>query len=692
MSILRVASRLNNPDMDALVRPYLETTVSKRRIGLLLALIAYVYFIASVSKSPVLLKESGAVLPVLAGLLVLSIGWAVLIRKSRLGEYEYTNAIGTLMDFIGIWSLMHFAWNIMLIMVPVLIGVVITTGARYSPKYFYSAMLMSIIVVLSGAPSGYWMSRPVFAVLAVALLVALPLTVYKLLKTLKIISEIAVEASETQTRFMSTVSHELRTPLNSVIAGTGILYDAPLDEKQREVLGLVEKNGRHLLGMVNDLLDHAAHGNTESPLRMQAFSMSELLAECENIVQMKAMEKQIRLVFDCQLDNDVVISDRGLVSQVVVNLAGNAVKYSANKTAVSVVVERNEEGLVKVTVKDQGIGIPDNKKSAIFDLFVRVGDNRQQEGSGFGLNLVKMNSMRLGGTVSVRDNEGSGSVFEWVVPMEEGIDAGSISRSISMQELIERHKKRMAPISCLVVDDNLSNCLIMTELLKKAGHWVSYVTSGEECLESIKTATVDLIILDINLGSMSGWDVMREMQVLGLAKEPKVIISSAAVDKVSQDMALESGAVEFLAKPVDIWRLVGMLEQLFLGKNVGAQASLDLHQSPLAMIKASGDEKLLLDYLAALESDLKSERDYFKKADLRDIKEIGSRVHYLKNVMNNLDRFDEALACQHFRDRVMSGEIISKSDLDDILKMINEGLKFIHTETSKGVYLYPALD
>lgn len=674
MSILSVAKRLKNHNMDALVKPYLETTVSKRRVLLVSALILYVLFIEKASKSPVLLNEAKSVLPVLVGLLVLSIVWAALIRKTALKDNYFINGVGSLMDFIGIWSLLSFAWNIMLIMVPVIIGVVITTGARYSPKYFYTAIGLSIAVVLGGAPHHYWYSRPVFAVLAVALLVALPLTVFKLLQTLRIISEIAIKSSESQARFINTVSHELRTPLNSVITGSVLLYDATLNDTEISIVKLIEANGRYLLTQVNQILEHAITSQNDV-LIIDDFELSKVLNEVEAYVGVNALDKNISLVFVSELENDIVRGDRQIVCNVLNNLVGNAVKYSDWDTVVSLSVSRTSPKQIKIVVADQGCGIPDDKKPFIFDLFYRIGDKQIESGFGFGLNLVKTCSDKLGATITVCDNVPKGTVFEWLVPLEVSFASIKSEKFTLIDTLIIEHKKTLKSLGCLIVDDNSSNCLVLRELLIKFGHTVTVVNNGEDVPDVLLSLGIDLIILDINLGSMSGWDVLDKMKLMTLTKKPKVIISSAAVLLEGNSEAMLNGADASLSKPIDPRKLIALIEEIFepsmMLKHKPATPN-DL-QLPLAMIKSMSDEITLNEYLACNRDDLNQSHEFFVHDEDFAASDFCYQVHFLKNVMNSLDMMNESYLCQGLHNQVRNGGVVSKDDLRSIRKMISDG-------------------
>lgn len=674
MSILDIAKRLKIPDMDRLVKPYLENTISLRRIYLIFGLIIAVLLVRHYSRNPVILNEAISVLPFLGLTLGISIVWAYLIRYTRLKDNPWTNAIGSALDFIGIMLLMSHAWNLMLILVPFMMFSVISAGARYDDKYFYIAITISVLVVYFGAPSGYWQTRPVFLVFGVFLLIGLPLAMHKLIKTLRVISEYAVAANETQMRFLNTVSHELRTPLNSVIAGSTLLYDAPLSKEQRMVVGLIEDNGKNLLDMVNNILDHAALSNHAVPIKMTAFKVSELLDDVQKACALMAIEKGVDVKFALKDDGDVVFSDRGRVYLILNNLVNNAIKYSHDDSVVHVTAKRIDKENVQFIIADNGIGISDDDKKVIFDMFKRVGNVGSIQGSGLGLNLVKLNNDTLNGVISVTDNAPKGTVFSWTVPMREGTEARK-AVTLSVEELYEHHRSKVASLNCLIIDDNLSNCLLLKELLRQAGHRSEYVLTGEAGLEKIAETKPDLVVLDINLGSMSGWDVLNSMEAWHLNEHTKVIISSAAVSETNSARAAKSGAIAFLGKPINVYELIGLIERNFAPEGSAIKPIFDSAQSPLSVIRNSADRVLYREYVEGLKADLQSELDFFKKMDFYNLADIASHLHFLKNTLNNLDMFLASDELNVLSDRVLRGELLNASDSERILALMKEGLQ-----------------
>lgn len=691
MSILRVAERLKNADMDKLVYPYLETTISLRRIYLILMLFVAVFVVERFSHNPVILREARSVLPALFCTLVLAVCWAIVIRKTKLSASAYKNTIGTIFDFLGIFILMSLAWNLMLLLIPVLIFNVINTGTRYAQKYFYLAIFCSLMILFLGAPWGYWASRPLFVVLALFLMIGLPLSIQRLVTTLQIISEIAISASEAQARFMNTVSHELRTPLNSVITGSTLLYDAPFNDNQRTILKLIEDNGRYLLAQVNEILDHAAMHQPGGRVHLRMFRMSELLRETKAYAGVQALSKDIEIITINHLECDMVICDRTMVANVMNNLVGNAVKYSDPSSQIKITVSRLDEDTVKMCVLDNGVGIPDAQKESVFELFYRTGD-RIADGFGFGLNLVKICSELLGARIRILDNTPKGTIFEWTVPMKGSISSDLDSPIKSLAKAIDEHKQFMPSINCLIVDDNISNCIVLSELLHKCGHTSVSLHEGHMVYNELTKDTYNLIILDINLGLMNGWDVLRNIHDMGLEPEPKVIISSAAVGHQNHALANSNGAQAYLSKPIDPFGLISLIEHLFL-ENSSIALDPDATGSPLKMMRDINDSDLLSMYLVHNLDDLLKCRTFFNNANRYELIEYASYLHFLKNVMNNLDLFKHAESCEKLYRQVKSGEIASDEENNDVIKRIDWAIKFVRKNSADElVVVKPGLD
>jgi PAS domain S-box-containing protein len=314
-----------------------------------------------------------------------------------------------------------------------------------------------------------------------------------------------VRATEAKSQFLANMSHELRTPLNSIIGFTGVMQQGmagPLTQEQDKQLGMVYRSGRYLLSLINDVLDLSRIEAGRVRVEVESFDMRDLLSALVQTLDPLAREKGLQLAIDGPDGPTPVMSDRGKIQQILLNLVGNAIKFTEHGGVTVHTEARPDEVVVAVT--DTGVGIGPEEIGHIFDEFHQVarasGDKTQ--GTGLGLTICRRLARVLGGDVTVGSMPGEGSTFTLSVPTTAPGGSG-ISRAAGID---------LRGRTAMVVDDDPSALALMTLYLEREGIDVVQVEDGAEALAVARERCPDVILLDITLPAMSGQQVLRRLR------------------------------------------------------------------------------------------------------------------------------------------------------------------------------------
>ncbi|MHC5596272.1 MAG: ATP-binding protein [Nostoc sp.] len=388
-------------------------------------------------------------------------------------------------------------------------------------------------------------------------------------KELRLAQEVTQNSSQAKSEFLANMSHELRTPLNGILGYTQILQRTEsLSEKGRKGVSIIYQCGSHLLTLINDVLDLSKIEARKLELYPVDFYLPAFIDSVTEICRIRAEQKLI--AFQVQLDPDLptgIHADEKRLRQVLINLLSNAIKFT-NQGSVTFKVkvigqESNANGKtnykIRFQVIDTGTGIIPEQAQKIFQPFEQVGNQkRQSEGTGLGLAISQNIVLLMGSQIQVESKFGKGSTFWFEAKFPESKDWAEVSRVVEQGTIIGYQGQRR---TILIADDKWENRSVIVNLLEPVGFTVVEATHGQEAWEQTLLYKPDMIITDLVMPKLNGFELIERLRKSESFKDIAVIASSASVFAIDQHKSIDVGANAFLPKPVEAETLLEILRQ-----------------------------------------------------------------------------------------------------------------------------------
>jgi PAS domain S-box-containing protein len=509
--------------------------------------------------------------------------------------------------------------------------------------------------------------------------------------------------SAAKSEFLANMTHEVRTPLNGILGMTGLALETQLLADQREYLELVKSSAEALLSLVNDVLDFSKYEVGKLALDCVDFSLRALMRDVLRPLALRASVSG--LIFESMVDDrvpDRLIGDPLRISQVLRNLAGNAIKFT-NEGKVSVRVRAESMEGSKVTlcfsIADTGIGVAAEKHQLIFEPFTQADGSttRKYGGTGLGLSICSGVVELMEGRIWLESELGKGSTFYFSVTL--GIAMAAANQPARPSAPSQRAKRKLR---ILVAEDNSVNQRLAARLLEREGHSVTIVGCGQDALESFEQqqstqSQFDLILMDVQMPGLDGLQATARIreQERGSGHRVPIVAMTAQAAESDRLRCLESGMDAYITKPVYVPELMQMIESVVLGgksmnadlTTEGSSVQIQLQQldESLALSRVGGDIDLLKEVVELFLDDYPSTFEKIKGAvDSRDATALEHHAHSLKGSVSTFGAnraFEAAFALEK---QGRSGDLTGAPDglvqLEQALEALRPELVLLQTK------------
>jgi len=453
--------------------------------------------------------------------------------------------------------------------------------------------------------------------------------------------DIAERSAKVKEQFLANMSHEIRTPMNAIIGFTEILMQSKLNSVQQESVNAIRQAGENLTVIINDILDFSKIEAGKLNIENSLFKFSEVISTVKVLFTLKAEEKNIKFIFNIDPDiPDVLVGDSVRLSQIMINLVSNAMKFTS-KGWVEISAElksiTEQRCIIQFRVEDTGIGIPKEKLDYVFQSFTQASSDtsRNYGGTGLGLTIVDQLVKLMGGTLFLKSNEGTGTLFSFTLEFVTG-KGDEINIVNKINGSVEG--KDLQGLKILLIEDNEMNQRLVDMIIRKQWHAeLEIANNGIEGFEKFKEKDYDLILMDIQMPEMDGFETTRRIRKYRDRKKAKVPVMAMTADAMVEERGkcFEAGMNEYISKPFKQSELLSKILTL-TGKVKDGEIRAGIREKQAIINTRSlkeltgGDNSFMAEmieiYLRNTPAMLKEMKSSFKKHDFEKLKRTAHKI------------------------------------------------------------------
>ncbi len=506
------------------------------------------------------------------------VGFAILLAIILKPEKSVVRRlIGITVDITGLSYAMYIGGDWIQSLFWVYLFIIIGNGFRYGLQYMYFTSTLSLIgITLARANNHHWTLSTEMSMGMILGIAMITFYLASLLNRLNHALDEANAANEAKGQFLANMSHEIRTPMNGILGMLDISLNSSLPEQTRKQLVIAQSSANSLLVILNDILDLSKLEAGKVHLEKKDFNVRVLVEETIALLMPKAEQKGISIITEISSDvPEYINADPHRLRQVLLNLLSNAIKFTEEgKIEISITAIRTTKNLeINCSVADNGIGMEDEDKHHIFDIFTQADDSttRKFGGTGLGLAISKMIIEQMQGCIAVESTLGKGSIFSFTINADY---SAKKTQFTTPSKLVEPEYRMTLNTSAkiMLVEDNAINQDVIKAMLKKMGGQIQAVNNGEEALEYFKTHTnhsFDVILMDCQMPNLDGYQTTEKLLELWEdTPDSGIPIVALTANTMPADKArcFSVGMDDYLAKPVHLETLYSMLVK-WLPKN-----------------------------------------------------------------------------------------------------------------------------
>ncbi len=459
------------------------------------------------------------------------------------------------------------------------------------------------------------------------------------------------EACESKSLFLANMTHEIRTPMNGVIGTLEVLKETSLSPDQKKYLGIIETCAHTLLSLVNDVLDYSKIEANELKIDSVDFNLKEIISQVRDILIFKAQEKGIE--FTTHIFHEVPIWLKGdplRIRQILLNLAGNAVKFTDRGTVaieVTMAMEDQNETSLLFNVKDTGIGIDEEQTDRLFQSYSQANSEiaRKYGGTGLGLAISKKLTDLMKGDIGVNSTKGIGSDFWFSIPLQK--QKGTKKHQGDLVQLTKRIQKtdsgKNRELSLLLVEDDVINQKITSILLEKEGFKVTVAENGKKAIETLKNNSFDLVLMDVEMPGINGYETTRQIRQIKSNRfdtNLPIIAMTAHAMSGDREKCLSAGMNDYITKPINMHLLNDIIDKLGIGQSLSGLTPLTeevlgssnaaIQMKKLQVLQKEVEERFDLLVRVFLESIPQKLAAIYEAIDTESFEDLRITAHQLK--------------------------------------------------------------